>query len=74
MRPTCETCVFWQPQERLQGRPRSFGFAGDEDPARRGQCRRAPLLILTEQGLRTMWPMTLGISHWCGEHAVSDGA
>jgi len=54
----CQTCALYSPN------PYKPGI---------GQCRaHAPVLMMTEQGQRTMWPLTHGDS-WCGDHAVVEG-
>jgi hypothetical protein len=37
-----------------------------------GQCRRhAPILVMTERGVRTQWPMT-NERNWCGDYASTE--
>lgn len=53
----CATCVFWVEQPKVE---RS-----------NGQCRRYPPAVMrTDQGLRSMWPLTHA-DEWCGEHATT---
>jgi len=52
----CKACIFYSPN------PKNNAI---------GQCRaHAPVLIMTEHGPRTQWPLTTMIN-WCGDHTVA---
>jgi hypothetical protein len=52
----CGTCLFYSPSFR--------------NPAT-GQCRaHAPVLMMTERGSATQWPLTSATTGWCGDHAT----
>ena len=62
---TCKSCAYWCPPDRVEYRVGNTGQFG--------QCRRfPPENQVTDQGRRTLFPMTLE-TWWCGEHATMQG-